>query len=203
MSPSHHPGTGAGSGTGCCPPVRGDAGPPAESLVGWKNPGHTQNTCKAAVPLPPLPEKNKRRKDRGRKRGQNPTLTSPAGLSAKRLRQGPAPDRCPARREPREAGEEASVVPLGPYGCPRCHQGRGWMERGRLYTQLPVASRTPGNPKLKRREYGWVQRGSHRAARAWPEAVVSPEPAPWPREGREEAGIPGKQGGWMHETSPH
>ena len=75
-------------------------------------------------------------------------LTSPAGLLAKWLCQGPAPDRCPARREPREAEEAASIIPLGPYGCPQCHQGRGWMQRGRQCTEPAVAHRTPRVPKF-------------------------------------------------------
>lgn len=105
-------------------------------------------TRKATVTLRPLSEENKRREDRQRKRGQNPTLTSPAGLSAKRLRQGPAPDRCPARRT---AGEGASIIPSGPYGCPQCHQchrGRGWVQRGKWCAEPTVAHRTPRVPKF-------------------------------------------------------
>lgn len=56
-------------------------------------------TRKAAACLPPQPEKNKRREDEGRKRGQTPALTSPAGLPAKRLRQGPDPAAAQPRRE--------------------------------------------------------------------------------------------------------
>lgn len=124
MSPSHRPAMGAGSGAGCCPPARGGCGTSHRVTAGAEKPvTHTRThsyTRKATVTLRPLSEENKQREDRQRKRGQNPTLTSPAGLSAKRLRQGPAPDRCPARRT---AGEGASIIPSGPYGCPQCHRG--------------------------------------------------------------------------------
>lgn len=127
----------------------GGCGTSHRVTAGAEEPGthtHTHSyTRKATVTLHPLPEENKRREDRQRKRGQNPTLTSPAGLSAKRLRQGPAPDRCPDRHT---AGEEASIIPSGPYGCPQCHQGRGWVQQGKLCAEPTMAHRTPRDPKF-------------------------------------------------------
>lgn len=69
-------------------------------------------TLQAAACLPPQPEKNKRREDEGRKRGQTPALTSPAGLPAKRLRQGPDPAAAQPRRE--------VLAPAGPRHAAPC-----------------------------------------------------------------------------------